>query len=68
MSLHVDCSSLSLTSVQNKVHIDPDLALVLGCGTIVLTPWFWHAAVSQTNARNARGGLAGMYSIFQQGD
>lgn len=50
-----------------REHRDPGLALVLGGGTIVLTPWFWHATLSQTNARNVSIELAGMHSIFLQG-
>lgn len=47
-------------------HRDPDLMLVLGYGTIGLTPWFRHATVSQTNARNASSELAAMY-LFSAG-
>lgn len=41
--------------------IDPDLTPVLYFGTIVLTPWFWHATVSQTNARNASSEQAALF-------
>lgn len=45
----------------------PDLTLVLLYGTIVPTPWFWHATVNQTNARNASSELAAMFPVFQRG-
>lgn len=41
--------------------IDPDLMLVLDFGTKVLTPWFWHATVNQTNARNASREQAALF-------
>lgn len=45
----------------------PTSTLVLVYGTIVPTPWFWHATVSQTNARNASSELAAMFPVFQRG-
>lgn len=35
-----------------RIHRDPGLTLVFGGRTMVPTPWFWHATISQTNARN----------------
>lgn len=44
-----------------RAHRDPDLALVPGSDTIVLTPCLWRATVSQTNARNASREQAGLF-------
>lgn len=49
-----------------RVQTDSGFTLVQGRGTIVLTPWFWHATVSQTNVRNASIELSGTHSVFQQ--
>lgn len=38
--------------------------LVQGRGATVLTPWFWHATVSQTNVRNASIELSGTHCLF----
>lgn len=40
---------------------DLDLTPILDFGTIVPTPWFWHATVSQTNARNASSEQAALF-------
>jgi len=40
---------------------------VLGCGTMALTPWFWPAAVSRTNARNVGSEWRARPLLFSRG-